>query len=162
MPLLPNLVPLRGTVTKVDVTRPEISIPSPGNEPGGVLRKSPVFFLMLLLILSAGTFFLGKYLFFSPAGSAAAFRVMDCGTITGKSSRPDKAGETQYYLTYGRSDQRLITRQVSAQLYWSRESGQSVCFFESTPLSGGLVVLFFLGMLAVVVLLVGFPPAPVK
>ncbi len=87
---------------------------------------------------------------------------MDCGTITAKSSRVNEAGGTQYYLTYGRPDQHLVTRQVSAEFYHSRGSGQSVCFYEPSLLSGGLVVLFFLGVLAVVVLLIGYPAAPAK
>ncbi len=117
---------------------------------------------MALLLVSTGTFFLGKYLFFSPAGAVPALRVMDCGAVSGKSSRVDEAGETQYYLTYGRPDRSQVTRQVSAQFYQSRVSGQSVCFFDPSLLSGGLVVLFFLGMLAVVVMLIGYPAAPAK
>jgi hypothetical protein len=162
MPILPNLVPLRGTAAKADVTRPETRIPSPEKEQGGFPGKTRIFFLLALLVVSAGTFLLGRYLFFSPAGAAPAFRVTDCGIVTGKSSRVNEAGETQYYLTYDRPDQSPVTRQVSAQLYRSRGSGQSICFFEPSFLSGGLVVLFFLGMLAVVVLLIGFPAGPTK
>ena len=146
------LVSLQGIATKGTSfkQRPEVSFPE--NQDRRPFFRLSVVLLVTILLVSAGTLALGKYLFSDASRTGSAFRVLDGGVIIGKSSQVNSAGLPAYRIHYRRPDQSQATWQVPAQVYRERQSGQSMYFFQPTLGSGGLVVLFFLGILSIVIL----------
>ena len=147
------LVSLRGIATKTTPRQsgPEVSFPDDENRRPSFRRKAVLW--VTLLVVSAGTLALGTFLFSNASQTGAAFRALDGGVITGKSSQVNPAGRPAYFISYRRPDQSQASWQVSAQVYRERQSGQSMYFFQPTLRSGGLFVLFFLGILSILVLL---------
>lgn len=146
------LIALHGIATKDTPLkqRPEASCPENENQ-GPSLRPRGVL-LVALFLASVGTLALGNYLFSSAPQTASAFRVLDGGVITGKSIQVNSEGLPEYFIRYRRPNQSQATWQVPAQVYRERQSGQSMYFFQPTLRSGGLIVLFFLSVLACIIL----------
>lgn len=145
------LVSLQGIATKGTSRKsgPEVSFPEHEHrKPSFRLRAV----LLVILLVAAGTLALGNYVFSDASQTGAAFRVLDGGVIIGKSSQINAAGLAAYRIRYRRPDQSQATWQVPAQVYRERQSGQSMYFFQPTLRSGGLIVLFFLGILSIIVL----------
>lgn len=138
----------KGTPRK---SRPDVSFPENENPRPFFGRRAALW--VALLLVSGGTLALGNHLFSDASPAGAAFRALDGGVITGKSSQVNPAGRPVYRIHYRRPDQSQAAWQVPAQVYRERQSGQSMYFFRPTFGSGGLIVLFFLGILSVLVLL---------
>ncbi len=146
------LVSLRGIATKGTPLKGGPEVSSPENENPRPLFRHRAVLLVILLLVSVGTLALGNYLFSNASQTGAAFRVLDGGIIIGKSSQINPAGLPAYHIRYRRPDQSQATWQVNAQVYRERQSGQSMYFFQPTFCSGGLIVLFFLGILSISIL----------
>lgn len=146
------LVSLQGIATKGTLRKQEPEVSFPENENRKPSFRLRAVLLLTLLLVSAGTLALGNYLFANASQTGAAFRVLDGGVIVGKSSQANAAGLAAYHIRYRRPDQSQATWQVPAQVYRERQSGQSMYFFQPTLRAGGLVVLFFLGILSILAL----------
>ena len=146
------LVSLQGIATKGTPLQRGPEVPAPEHENRRPFFGRRAVLLVTLLLVSAGTLALGNFLFSDAAQTGAAFRVLDGGVIVGKSSQVNPAGFPTYHIRYRRPDQSQATWQVPAQVYRERQIGQSMYFFPPTFRSGGLIVLFFLGILSIIVL----------
>jgi hypothetical protein len=147
------LVSLQGIATKGAPIKqgPEVSFPD--NENRRPFFRHRGVLLVTILLVAAGTLALGNYLFSNASQTGAAFRVLDGGVIIGKSGQATSEGLPAYFIHFRRPDQSQATWQVPAQVYRARQKGQSMYFFQPTVRSGGLIVLFFLGILSIIILL---------
>ncbi len=146
------LVSLRGIATKGTPLKGGPEAYFPENEDGKPFFRRRAVLAVTILLVSVGTLALGKYLFSDVSQTGATFRVLDGGVIVGKSSQVNSAGLPAYRIHYRRPDQSQATWQVPAQVYRERQDGQSMYFFQPTFRSGGLIVLFFLGILSIIIL----------
>jgi hypothetical protein len=143
------MFPNPGATTKVSPERSGAGLTGKRKK---LIRRIRLFLPAALVIVSAGTFWLGRYIFSGSRPASASLQVMDCGVITGRRIFADQQGATQYSITFRRPDQSLATRTVPLSWYNTRQNGQTVCFFEPSFAAGGPVMLFLIGIVSVFVL----------